>query len=318
MLEPLVPKSELRRRFDATTTSREAWRSLAEEPLGASIERYLKDDLVRGLVLTDAKIGIFTHPHDPSLAPEPLFPLSPYREQDRRMESAGGRNGSSRQRTGKTARPSRAPNFLPMWFWKISTWTGQSKTSGFSARRKTQTVEARFVLVNFGRNVLAKFTGQIVSSRRRTDEGSVFKINMLLRKLPKLKAKQYPATEAFCGTFHTDEGYEQMNLSYEQAAKGNLPDKPPSEVYCHTLTDDSILAPELRAKGFHTMTLFGIDTPYSVVRKTTTSTMRAEAEKKFLASMNQWLEEPLEDCLAVARDGSLCIESKSRSISRNR
>jgi phytoene dehydrogenase-like protein len=27
--------------------------------------------------------------------------------------------------------------------------------------------------------------------------------------------------------------------------------------------------------------------------------------------MNQWLDEPLEDCLAVARDGSLCIESKS-------
>jgi phytoene dehydrogenase-like protein len=27
--------------------------------------------------------------------------------------------------------------------------------------------------------------------------------------------------------------------------------------------------------------------------------------------MNQWLEEPIEDCLAVARDGSPCIESKS-------
>ena len=27
--------------------------------------------------------------------------------------------------------------------------------------------------------------------------------------------------------------------------------------------------------------------------------------------MNQWLEEPLEDCLAEARDGSLCVESKS-------
>jgi phytoene dehydrogenase-like protein len=27
--------------------------------------------------------------------------------------------------------------------------------------------------------------------------------------------------------------------------------------------------------------------------------------------MNQWLEEPLEDCLAVARNGDLCIESKS-------
>jgi phytoene dehydrogenase-like protein len=39
--------------------------------------------------------------------------------------------------------------------------------------------------------------------------------------------------------------------------------------------------------------------------------MRKEAEKKFLASMNQWLEESLQDCLAPAADGSLCIESKS-------
>src|SRR5205085_11825629 len=147
-----------------------------------------------------------------------------------------------------------------------------------------------------------------------------FKINMLLRKLPKLKAKKYPAAEAFCGTFHTDEGYEQMNVSYEQAAKGRLPEKPPGEVYCHTLTDDSILSPELRAQGFHTMTLFGIDTPYSLFKIDPPSpgygaagneTMRQRAEKKFLESMNQWLQEPLEDCLAVARDGSLCIESKT-------
>ena len=33
--------------------------------------------------------------------------------------------------------------------------------------------------------------------------------------------------------------------------------------------------------------------------------------KKFLTSINQWLEEPLEDCLAVAHDGSPCLESKS-------
>jgi len=40
-------------------------------------------------------------------------------------------------------------------------------------------------------------------------------------------------------------------------------------------------------------------------------TMRKLAEKKFIEGMNQWLEEPLEDYLAVARDGTLCIESKS-------
>jgi phytoene dehydrogenase-like protein len=125
-----------------------------------------------------------------------------------------------------------------------------------------------------------------------------------------LKAKKYPAEKAWCGTFHRDEGYEQMNASYEQAAKGRLPDKTPCEVYCHTLTDDSILSSDLRAKGFHTITLFGLDAPYSLFTENNES-MRKQAEKKFLASMNQWLGEPLEDCLAVARDGSLCIESKS-------
>src|SRR5205085_1461918 len=53
MLEPLIAKGEFRKRFDVDNTSRESWRSLAEEPLGRSIEHYLHDDLVRGLVLTD-------------------------------------------------------------------------------------------------------------------------------------------------------------------------------------------------------------------------------------------------------------------------
>jgi len=39
--------------------------------------------------------------------------------------------------------------------------------------------------------------------------------------------------------------------------------------------------------------------------------MRQQAEKKFLASIDRWLEEPLAECLAVGRDGRLCIESKS-------
>jgi phytoene dehydrogenase-like protein len=101
-----------------------------------------------------------------------------------------------------------------------------------------------------------------------------------------------------------------MTLSYEQALQGRLPDRTPCEVYCHTLTDDSVLAPELRENGYHTMTLFGIDAPWSLFARAN-AIMRKEAEKKFLASMNQWLEESLQDCLATAADGSLCIESKS-------
>jgi phytoene dehydrogenase-like protein len=84
----------------------------------------------------------------------------------------------------------------------------------------------------------------------------------------------------------------------------------PCEVYCHTLTDDSILGPELRRQGYQTMTLFGIDTPWRLFEKKNEETRR-KAERKFLESMNQWLDEPLEDCLALAADGSPCIESKS-------
>ena len=174
---------------------------------------------------------------------------------------------------------------------------------------KTHAVEARFLLVNFGLNVLAKLLGKPYQPDA-TDEGSAFKINMLLRRLPKLKATRYPETEAFCGTFHIDEGYKEMNASYEQAKQGKLPDKVPSEVYCHTLTDNSILSPELRAQGFHTMTLFGLDTPWPLFAGNNDS-MRQRAQEKFVEGMNRWLAEPLEDCLAVARDGSLCIEGKS-------
>src|SRR5205807_1115711 len=73
MLEPLIAKEEFRRRFDADDVSREAWRSLVEEPLGTAIERYLKNDLVRGLVFTDAKIGVLTDPHDTSLLQNRCF-----------------------------------------------------------------------------------------------------------------------------------------------------------------------------------------------------------------------------------------------------
>ena len=179
----------------------------------------------------------------------------------------------------------------------------------FETDNKQQTVDAKFLLVNFGRNVLAKYTGEKYQPKP-VDEGSVFKINMLLRRLPKLKAAKYKPNQAWSGTFHSDEGYEQMNASYEQAAKGKLPAQTPCEVYCHTLTDDSILSPELRSRGFHTITLFGLDTPYSLFSKNNEAARKA-AEKKFLASMNQWLDEPLQDCLAMARDGSPCIESKS-------
>jgi len=308
MLEPLVAKEEMARRFDVDDLAREAWRSLAEEPLGRAIEHYLRDDLVRGLVLSDAKIGVFTHPHDPSLLQNRCFLYHLIGNKHGEWKVPVGGMGIVARELENAARKT-GVEFLTNVDLVDVDLTGKTKTIWFRADGQQQTTQAHFLLANFGRNMLAKYARRPYQPDR-TDEGSVFKINMLLRGLPKLKSNKYPPGEAWCGTFHSDEGYEQMKATYEQAATGRLPDKMPCEVYCHTLTDDSILAPQLRQQGFHTMTLFGLDAPWNLFARDN-ETMRKEAEKKFLASINQWLEEPIEDYLAIMRDGSLCIESKS-------
>src|SRR5205809_1414170 len=308
MLQPLVAKEELRRRFDVDDASREAWRSLVEEPLGVSIERYLQSDLVRGLVFTDAKVGISTHPHDPSLVQNRCFLYHLIGNKTGEWKVPVGGMGAVAAGLERAARKAGAEILTGVDLRALDV-KGKNRGVEFEADGERQTVEARYLLVNFGRNVLARFVRKLYQPDA-TDEGSVFKINMLLRRLPKLRATRHASAEAFCGTFHSDEGYEQMDVSYDQARQGRLPHKTPCEVYCHTLTDGSILAPELHKQGFHTMTLFGLDAPWSLFARDN-RTMRKLAQEKFIESINQWLEEPLEDCLAVARDGTLCIESKS-------
>ena len=73
MLEPLVAKENFRQHFDVDDAHREIWRSLIEEPLGCALERYLQNDLLRGLVFTDAKVGLFTHPYDETLLQNRCF-----------------------------------------------------------------------------------------------------------------------------------------------------------------------------------------------------------------------------------------------------
>ncbi len=308
MLEPLLAKEEMARCFRVDEVSREAWRSLVEEPLGTAIERYLRNDLVRGLVFTDAKIGVFTYPHDPTLVQNRCFLYHLIGNKTGEWKVPVGGMGAVSSELERTARKAGAEMLTNVDLHALNV-TAKTRSVEFRVDGKREAVDARFLLVNFGRNVLAKFTGRLFQPDR-TDEGSVFKMNMLLRRLPQVKAKKYTAADAFSGTFHSDEGYEQMNASYDQASEGRLPVKTPCEMYCHTLTDDSILAPALREQGFHTMTLFGLDAPWALFARDNEN-MRREAEKRFLASINQWLEEPIEDCLAVASDGRHCIESRS-------
>ncbi len=308
MLQPLLSRRALEQSFQDDDLAREAWRSLVEEPIGVAIERYFRDDLVRGLVLTDAKIGIHSHAHDRSLVQNRCFLYHLIGNCTGEWKVPVGGMGAVARVLEESARAAGAEMQTSVRIEALDV-SAQTKTVRFTHEGRAQTVEARYLLANFGRNILAKLTG-IPFQPDRTDEGSVFKMNLLLRRLPRLKATGYTAAEAFGGTFHSDEGYGQMQESYEQANSGLLPANPPGETYCHTLTDDSILSPQLRAEGFHTLTLFGLDMPWSLFAHEN-DRCRAEAQRRYLASLDQWLDEPLADCLALAKDGRPCVESKT-------
>ena len=62
--DPLLTRSEARR---AVGDDR-VWAELVEAPIGQTVEHRFVDDLVRGVVLTDALIGTFAPAVDPTLA----------------------------------------------------------------------------------------------------------------------------------------------------------------------------------------------------------------------------------------------------------
>jgi phytoene dehydrogenase-like protein len=157
-------------------------------------------------------------------------------------------------------------------------------------------------------NAAPEFVSQKMEYRKSL-EGSQIKINMLLKRLPQLKSGIDPRL-AFAGTLHLNESFKELERAYDQAAIGNIPDVIPAEMYCHTLTDPTILSPELQAEGFQTLTLFGLHTPATAFEESNKATTKLVLEKA-IAGLNKYLAEPLEDVLAKSKDGKYCIEAKS-------
>jgi phytoene dehydrogenase-like protein len=81
-------------------------------------------------------------------------------------------------------------------------------------------------------------------------------------------------------------------------------------MYCHSLSDNSILSDELNQKGFHTLTIFALHTPAKLFDKEPVKTKEL-AKQRALSALNQYLVEPIESCLASDVNGDLCIEVKS-------
>lgn len=286
---------------------RQSWEALVERPLGETIERYLKDDLLRGLVFTDAKIGVYTHPQDQSLLQNRCFIFHTIGNGTGEWQVPVGGMGTL---VGELTASARSGGAVFLTGVEVdAVHTGKPHHSVvFQREGRQQAIEATRVLVSAGPQVFARLLG-IPYIPTAADEGSVAKVNMLLRRLPRLKATQVDPREAFGGTFHIDEGYEAMRVSFGEASLGKVPERPPAEIYCHTLTDDSILGSDLRVAGYHTLTLFGLDVPYRLFKQDAAA-RRTQLLKSYLEEINQWLAEPIEDCIAEDANGKPCIEIK--------
>jgi phytoene dehydrogenase-like protein len=166
--------------------------------------------------------------------------------------------------------------------------------------------EAKYLLSNVAPQVLARLQGEVPPASL---EGSQIKINMLLKKLPRFKSG-VAASDAFMGTLHINESFTQLERAYQQAKAGELPKELPLEMYCHSLSDNSILSDELNQQGYHTLTIFALHTPAKLFDKDPQK-IKELAKQKALAALNQYLLNPIEDCLATDTNGQLCIEVKS-------
>ncbi|MER6012087.1 phytoene desaturase family protein [Streptomyces bluensis] len=302
LTEPLPTRDGLRARVD----DEDAWRALFEEPIGRAIEEHFTDDLVRGIVLTDALIGTFADAHDPALPQNRCFLYHVIGGGTGAWDVPVGGMGALTDALATAARDAGAVLATGHEAVRIAT-DGRAAEVTYRTADTESVVAARHVLVNASPQELAALTGDEPPTPA---EGAQLKVNMLLTRLPALRDTSVDPRHAFAGTFHIAEGYEQLATAYGEAAAGMLPAAPPSEIYCHSLTDPTILGPGLVEQGFQTLTLFGLHTPARLFAHDNDS-VREELLKSTLAQLDAHLAEPITDCLATDAEGRPCIEART-------
>lgn len=295
-LEPLRTRSEMKALIGEDKT----WDYLVENPMSEIIKTKFKNDLVRGVVLTDALIGTFVSADSIQSNICFLYHL---------MGNGTGEWKVPRGGMGALVKElERVATSLGVQIKTVSEITQITSTADGVTVRTTSghSYEAEYLLSNAAPAHLDRILGK---KSKYSLSGSQLKINMLLKALPRLKSGADPR-RAFAGTFHINERYDQLENAYKTAESGLIPEQGASEMYCHTLTDPSILSEELASKGFHTLTLFGLHTPAELFEKDNAEAKKIAAQRCFDA-LNAYLVDPIESVLAVNSDGSLCVEVKS-------
>ncbi|HZC26465.1 MAG TPA: NAD(P)/FAD-dependent oxidoreductase [Actinopolymorphaceae bacterium] len=300
LLEPLRAADELRGVVGA-----ESWERCVDRPLGEVVEERFADDTVRGVVLTDALIGTFTHAYDPSLLQNRCFLYHLIGNGTGEWRVPVGGMGAVSAELDRCARGAGADLRTGAEVTRVDA-DGRRAEVTYVFDGEERVVAADYVLAGVAPATLDRLRGR---SSGVLPEGAQLKLNLLLTRLPRLRSGADPR-QAFAGTFHVDEGYADMQRAYDEASGGALPGHLPGELYCHTLTDPTILGPGLVERGWHTLTAFVLHTPARLFAADN-SGVRAKAADAFLASLDAHLAEPVADCLALDDEGRPCLEAKS-------
>ena len=299
LLDPLPTERTVRDRVDPQT-----WHDVVTAPLGAAIERRFADDTVRGVVGTDGLIGTFASLNDPSLVQNRCFLYHLVGNGTGEWRVPIGGMGAVTTALARAATEAGAEIITSAGVSSIRAGDDGAEITWHDGTRE-HTVEARHTLANVAPWVLGILMGGTEDAAAKP-EGSQLKINFLLDRLPRLRSGVDPAV-AFAGTLHLAEDYSQLEAAYADAAAGRLPSVMPGEVYCHSLSDPSILGAS--PDGTQTLTYFGLHTPASLF-ETDRAATKAEAVRRAIAAIDEHLEEPLASCLATDADGRPCIEAK--------
>ncbi len=307
LMAPLPTDRELRDQVDA-----DLWRDVVERPLGETIEARFSDDVVRGVVGTDALIGTFASLHDPSLVQNRCFLYHLIGNGTGEWRVPVGGMGAVTDALARAATAAGAEILTGAGVSSIR--AGAEGATGAEVSwhdgERTCTVSTDHVLSGVSPWVLQILLGETAEDfpahAASKPQGSQLKINLLLDRLPRLRSGIDPEV-AFAGTLHLAESFSELEAAFADAAAGRVPTRMPGETYCHSLSDPSIVAGE--PAGTHTLTYFGLHVPAALFAADPDAAKRLAVERA-VASLDEHLAEPLMGCVARDEHGEPCLEAK--------
>ncbi|MGA7135855.1 MAG: NAD(P)/FAD-dependent oxidoreductase [Mycobacterium sp.] len=303
LLEPLQTRKQARAAVvGSDPEAAAAWRAMVDRPIGRAIAEALGNDVVRGVVATDALIGTFARLDDPSLQQNVCFLYHLLGGGVGDWHVPVGGMGAVSAALATAASGGGAEIITGAEVYAVDP-DGEVR---YRRHDDEHVVRGRFVLAGVTPAALADLLGEPAPAPA---PGAQVKVNMMLRRLPRLRDDGVTPEQAFGGTLHVNETWTQLDAAYSRATAQTLPDPLPCEIYCHSLTDPSIVSPALRESGAATLTVFGLHTPHSMFSDDEPGRVRDLLTDAVLKSLNTVLAEPIQDVLMSDANGLPCIET---------